>query len=976
MKKKLEATEREWNVKIENKSGTLVLEFTPAPYEVFKQTVKTYYEQGYKSRIRIDENKNRVDESISVFGGKCSSKKSQLFRVNFFNTTSRVTVNGKCLTLFTENDLPKILQELSQISLFTTLNNKIAEACRLGIQSISMSSKHCVKSPDHTQNISTYCSINDSSDILDKQCTLSNETSTASHGAIGNSSPVDSSGQINGDTCPACDGCISLDVQKHILCDECNMLYHVECVTSSNISRRDNDSFICNLCNDNLLYGDASGQVSLDDGTSTDVSITGTLSEQSNLQATPHDTGLIQPKINVLNTPPIATEAHSVVHRLPEHNDACIVIESNTAHTISPNDGTVKVSKTMSPAPLQDGSESGVFVTSKSPSNTMVMKHKITQPTKQKDSKCGNISTKTKTQSRASAEAAIVLDPPNTDNSNSSLHLGQQVDPKYGTCSTKTKTQSGASTEAIIGLDSPNTDNSDSFLHLGQQIDPKYDNLSTKTKTQSRASTEVIIELDTPNTDNSNSSLQLGQQMGCSGPGPNLPRVKKASVRSQARAKHDPQELTQINKQQSDCISDLERRLNEMQQFNQILQKRLNLMENSNIVDSPGGHGGAMGGRVTQGYGDGTAGTTDAGGHHKIGADRDISPLIYQMMMDNKIMENRVRELELKVSIEHAIQVRNLSLQMASIGAMPISLTQMNGPMYNPPSDTRRYPPTSNLGWQFLHPSPISHPSHYPYANHMNRVPQYFPQNNMTVYPQSANVQYYSGADLQFQRMNNAHSFAPYMNPVNHLTGYQGRLNSNSYQPRVLVTPQQHGHHNDNGSHRDMGQGGGISTPQPLNNQNSKIETNVVGTHMPGVHHPHDKVHARPSGCSQSASISEVINVEEYYHDDGASPDVLDSNTPEHEISTFQTLTPRDTRRQDNATPSPLDLANPEGADSGLQSNGKTDHINTSKDPDKSDSSGVGSGQQSFLSIPHTQRRPPEPINSVLPVLTTGRRSM
>ena len=74
--------------------------------------------------------------------------------------------------------------------------------------------------------------------------------------------------------------------------------------------------------------------------------------------------------------------------------------------------------------------------------------------------------------------------------------------------STKTKTQSGASTEAIIGLDSPNTDNSDSSLHLGQQIDPKYDNLSTKTKTQSRASTEVIIELDTPNTDNSNSSLQ------------------------------------------------------------------------------------------------------------------------------------------------------------------------------------------------------------------------------------------------------------------------------------------------------------------------------------------------------------------------------------------------------------------------------------------------------------------------------------
>ena len=119
-----------------------------------------------------------------------------------------------------------------------------------------------------------------------------------------------------------------------------------------------------------------------------------------------------------------------------------------------------------------------------------------------------------------------------------------------------------------------------------------------------------------------------------------------------------------------------------------------------------------------------------------------------------------------------------------------------------------------------------------------------------------------------------------------------------------------------------------------------------------------------------------MINVEEYYHDDGASPDVVDGNTPEHEISTSQTLTSRDACRQDNATPSPLDLGNPEGADSSLQSNGKTDYINASKDPDKSDSSGVGSGQQSFLSIPPTQRRPQEPINIVIPVLTTDRPSM
>ena len=69
LKIKLEAAECEWNVKIENKSGTIVLEFTTAPYEVFKQTVETYYEQGYKGRIMIDENKNSFDEYIPVLGG-------------------------------------------------------------------------------------------------------------------------------------------------------------------------------------------------------------------------------------------------------------------------------------------------------------------------------------------------------------------------------------------------------------------------------------------------------------------------------------------------------------------------------------------------------------------------------------------------------------------------------------------------------------------------------------------------------------------------------------------------------------------------------------------------------------------------------------------------------------------------------------------------------------------------------------------
>ena len=67
-------------------------------------------------------------------------------------------------------------------------------------------------------------------------------------------------------------------------------------------------------------------------------------------------------------------------------------------------------------------------------------------------------------------------------------------------------------------------------------------------------------------------------------------KAKKPTSRSQSKVKHDPHELAQVNKQQADCISDLERRLNEMDQFNQILQK-LDLSKHSdNITGSSGSH--------------------------------------------------------------------------------------------------------------------------------------------------------------------------------------------------------------------------------------------------------------------------------------------------------------------------------------------------------------------------------------------------
>ena len=49
------------------------------------------------------------------------------------------------LDTFTDNDLPKILKDLTQTPNFAVLNRKIAEACRLNIQSLSLNHNMCIK---------------------------------------------------------------------------------------------------------------------------------------------------------------------------------------------------------------------------------------------------------------------------------------------------------------------------------------------------------------------------------------------------------------------------------------------------------------------------------------------------------------------------------------------------------------------------------------------------------------------------------------------------------------------------------------------------------------------------------------------------------------------------------------------------------------------------------------------------------------
>ena len=312
LKKKLKATEREWNVRVENKSGNLVLEFTPAPYEVFKQNVKSFYKQSNENRIRVDENKNRVDESIPVFDGKGGRKRNQLFRVNLYNTTFRVTVNDKCLTLFTDNDLPKILKDLAQTPNFVVLNRKIAEACRLNIQSLSLNHNVCIKTPDIDDS---HCLEASSTPSSSKQHVKAGELSSKPPMILENNMADNDNNEENRvDTCSGCDSDISINIHKHVMCNESDMLYHTECITSSRCTKGEFDSYICDFCSDNLLYNNTSGLDRLNENESTELEVSSTFVDQAYSRINSFDKGAQS----------IQTKDHSFLDKtMPKIDEAC-----------------------------------------------------------------------------------------------------------------------------------------------------------------------------------------------------------------------------------------------------------------------------------------------------------------------------------------------------------------------------------------------------------------------------------------------------------------------------------------------------------------------------------------------------------------------------------------------------------------------------------------------------------------------------
>jgi hypothetical protein len=144
--KKIEASERELDCDIQLKSGTLVL--TPAAaYEILKKAIYEHYNNSLDKSIVVHTKRSKLDnrdisiepviteESISVRNRQGRSNKP-LYRINLFNTTSRIDVNGYKLDEFIQSHLEPICDKMKDAIDFKTLNRKIGEICKRSLTNV------------------------------------------------------------------------------------------------------------------------------------------------------------------------------------------------------------------------------------------------------------------------------------------------------------------------------------------------------------------------------------------------------------------------------------------------------------------------------------------------------------------------------------------------------------------------------------------------------------------------------------------------------------------------------------------------------------------------------------------------------------------------------------------------------------------------------------------------------------------------
>jgi len=285
LEKKIEASERELDCDVQLKSGTLVITCSAASYEILKKAIYEHYNNSLDKSIVVHTKRSKLDntdistepviteESISVRNRQGRSNK-QLYRINLFNTTSRIDVNGYKLDEFIQNHLETICDKMKGAIDYKTLNKKIGEICKRSLTNVqntkdsetihSHSQNSCSKSIAKRQtvqlngnngkitefgqveeNINKVSAIeNAKNKNLDEQdhittiytpC-LSDELVTHQREGL-----LDTSYEIR---CHQCNEYI-LDAEPAIDCIRCTNWYHIKCTNEQQVHL---ESYICAMC--------------------------------------------------------------------------------------------------------------------------------------------------------------------------------------------------------------------------------------------------------------------------------------------------------------------------------------------------------------------------------------------------------------------------------------------------------------------------------------------------------------------------------------------------------------------------------------------------------------------------------------------------------------------------------------------------------------------------------------------------------
>ena len=192
----------------------------------------------------------------------------------------------------------------------------------------------CIKTPDIDDS---RCLDASSTPSSSKQCVKAGELSSTPPLILENNIADNDNNDANrADTCPGCNSDIeiSINIHKHVMCNESDMLYHTECITSSRCTKGEFDSYICDFCSDNLLYDNTSGLDRLNENESTELEVSSTFVDQ----AYSHDNS------NNKGAQSTQTKDHSpLVKPLPKIDEACCtqtlmpsVSNGNTKHVDDP----------------------------------------------------------------------------------------------------------------------------------------------------------------------------------------------------------------------------------------------------------------------------------------------------------------------------------------------------------------------------------------------------------------------------------------------------------------------------------------------------------------------------------------------------------------------------------------------------------------------------------------------------------------